>query len=112
MLGGKTAIVTGGARGIGLAIATEFSNQGATVIVCSRTKDQVDLAVSKLSEGGKEAFGITADVSKFEDCQKLTEFALSKTGRIDILVNNAGIYGPIGLVETTDPEGWNQVFAT
>lgn len=108
MLKERTAIVTGGARGIGLAIAQELSSQGATVVVCSRTKEQVDSAVEELSKAGR-AIGITCDVSNFDDCQKLVGLAISQTGKVDILVNNAGIYGPIGLFETNDPEGWKQV---
>lgn len=109
MLRGKTAIVTGGARGIGLAIAKELSKQGAIVVICSRTKEQVNSAVDELSAGGNKAFGVTVDISEFPDCQKLIKFALSQTGRIDILVNNAGVFGPVGPLETNDSEEWISV---
>lgn len=107
----RTAIVTGGSRGIGFAIAKEFSTQGAAVIICSRTESQLNEAVGQLASDGSKAFGITADVSRFEDCQKLIDLALSMTGRIDILVNNAGIYGPVGLLETNSPKDWSEVLA-
>lgn len=111
MLEERTAIVTGGARGIGFAIAKELASQGADVVVCSRTQSQLNDAVGQLAESGKKAYGITADVSEFEDCQKLIDFALEKAGRIDILVNNAGTFGPVGLLETNDPNGWRSVVA-
>lgn len=109
MLKGKTAVVTGGSRGIGFVIAKELVLQGANVIICSRNKNQLKDAVGKLLSKGKKVYGIMTDVSKFKDCQKLINYAFTKTGRIDILVNNAGIYGPVGLLETNDPDGWVQI---
>lgn len=107
----KTAIVTGGARGIGLAIARELIYQGANVVICSRHKNQIETSVKELSITGEKALGIVADVSLLADCQKLVDYAYSQTGRIDILVNNAGIFGPVGLLETNNPEGWENVLA-
>lgn len=111
MLKERTAVVTGGSRGIGFAIAKELSTQGADVVICSRTESQLNEAVDQLTSDGSRAFGVAADVSQFKDCQKLVDFALSVTGRIDILVNNAGIYGPVGLLETNNPEDWSEVLA-
>lgn len=108
MFKGSTAIVTGGSKGIGFAIARELVHQGATVVICSRTKSELDKAVKKLSTS-KNVFGVVADVSKFSDCKKLVGFAVAKTGRVDILINNAGIYGPIGLLENNDADGWKEV---
>ena len=108
MLEGKTAIVTGGSKGIGFAITEELSSLGATVILCSRTEKELNLAVDKLSNSKRKVFGIVADVSQFTDCQRLSDYAYSLTGRIDILVNNAGIFGPVGLLETNDPEAWKK----
>lgn len=109
MLTERTAIVTGGARGIGFAIAKELSGQGARVVLCSRTESEVSRAIDELATLGANAYGLVIDVSRFADCQKLIDFAHSQTGRIDILVNNAGIYGPIGLFEINDPEEWRKV---
>lgn len=111
MLKGKVAIVTGGSRGIGFAIAKELIEAGAEVIICSRNKDQLNETVRSLSNPSKRAFGIVADVSQFEDCQKLIDFAYSQKKKIDILVNNAGMFGPIGLLETNDPEEWKEILA-
>lgn len=111
MLKEKTAVITGGSRGIGFAIAEELSSQGANIVICSRTEKQLNDAVDTLSDKNKKAFGIAADVSQFEDCQRLIEFAHSQTGRIDILVNNAGVFGPVGLLETNDSDDWKEALA-
>ncbi len=111
MLKGKTAIITGGSRGIGFAIAKEISSQGANVVICSRNQEELNKAVEKLSTKGNKVFGLAADVSCFNDCEKLVNFVHSKTNRIDILINNAGIYGPIGLLETNDPKAWIDVLS-
>lgn len=111
MLKGKTAIVTGGSRGIGFAIAKELADVGVQVIICSRNKEELREALKKLSDKKKKALGMVADVSKFADCQKLIKFAYSRTKRIDILVNNAGIFGPVGFLETNDPKSWEEVLA-
>lgn len=110
MLKGKTAIVTGGTKGIGFAIAKELASNNATVVICSRTKSELSQAVKELSKI-KKSYGVICDVSQFNDCKKLIRFAVSKTKRIDILINNAGIYGPAGLLETNDPEDWQRVLA-
>lgn len=112
MLKGKTAIVTGGSRGIGFVIAHELVNAGFKVVICSRSKNQLNNEVKKLSNGDKNVFGTVADVSNFAECEKLINFAKSKMGRIDVLVNNAGIFGPVGLLETNDPKAWEDVLAT
>lgn len=111
MLKERTAVITGGSRGIGFAIAKELSSQRANIVVCSRTGKQLNDAVDALSGTDKKTFGIVVDVSNFSDCQKLVEFAHSQTGRIDILVNNAGVFGPVGLLETNDPNDWKDALA-
>lgn len=112
MAKGKTAIVTGGTRGIGFAIAKEMLRVGIAVVICSRNKKQLKDAVKELSSNGQKAYGVVADVSNFNDCKKLIKFALSKTGRIDVLVNNVGTFGPIGFLETTNPKEWESVWRT
>ncbi len=99
MLSNKTCIITGGARGIGLAIAKELVSQGARVVICSRTKSDLQKALKDLNRKKKVAFGKICDVSKLSDCKELIKFAQKKLNKIDILVNNAGIYGPIDSFE-------------
>lgn len=111
MLRGKIAVITGGSKGIGFAIAKELITAGVTVIICSRNGKELKLAVKKLSNKKRKAFGIVADISKYSDCQRLIDYAYSKYKRIDILVNNAGTFGPIGLLETNDSKDWEKVMA-
>lgn len=108
MLLNKNAVITGGARGIGFAIAKELVNQGAKIVICSRTKPELQKALLELSKKGKAAYGIVCDVSKFSECKKLTKFALNKLASIDILVNNAGIYGSIGPFEKINLNEWHK----
>lgn len=111
MIERKTAIVTGGSRGIGFAIAKELASLGADVVICSRTKKELNGAVEKLSSAEGKVFGQVADVSNFKNCQSLIEYAHSLNGRIDVLINNAGTFGPVGLLETNDPKWWRDVVA-
>lgn len=99
------AVVTGGVRGIGLAITKELLSNNAKVVVCSRNKEEVEKTCKELSVMG-EIYGIECDVSKQENCKKLIDFAIEKLGDIDLLVNNAGIYGPMGSIEDQDVNQW------
>ena len=71
MLSGKGAVVTGGARGIGFAIAQELISQGAKVVICSRTESEVQNTLKILNKKSQFAFGIVCDVSRLIDCKKL-----------------------------------------
>jgi len=84
----KVAIVTGGARGIGLGAAKNLVGRGYKVCVCSRHEKEVKSAVKKL---GKNSFGMVVDVSQEAEWKKLTKEVMKKWGRVDALVNNAGI---------------------
>ncbi len=108
MLSKKNAVITGGARGIGFAIAQGLVSEGARTVICSRTQSELKQALDILNTEGQKAFGITCDVSKLTDCKRLIRFAKKKLGRIDILVNNAGIYGPIGSIEKIDLNHWHK----
>jgi NAD(P)-dependent dehydrogenase (short-subunit alcohol dehydrogenase family) len=93
-LTGKVAIVTGSTKGIGLAIAERLVNEGACVVVTSRTSSAVDEVAGRL---GENALGVVCDVSDPEACQRLVDETLAHFGRLDVLVNNAGfgIFKPI-----------------
>ncbi|MCB1289126.1 MAG: SDR family oxidoreductase [Mycobacterium sp.] len=88
-LDGKTALVTGGTRGIGMMIARGLLQAGAAVVVSSRKADACDRAVAALSEFGPVR-GVPADLSQREECARLAAEVLADTDRLDILVNNAG----------------------
>jgi len=105
MLTGVNAIVTGGTKGIGFNIARSLLQNNASVIICSRSNQEIDTAVSQLMSSG-HIYGIRADVSSISDCRRLVKFALKKVKTINVLINNAGIYGPIGLIEKLDLSMW------
>ena len=87
---GKKAIVTGGGRGIGRAIATVFAEAGADVAIFSRTKTQLDEVCKEIDLLGGNSIGITCDISDSKQVVEAVKIATAKLGRIDILVNNAG----------------------
>ena len=103
---GKTAIVTGAASGIGLAIAEALAESGATVIVADLDKEKTEGAANSIGHG---AVATTADVAKPEQVEAMIELAIEKTGRLDMLVNNAGIGGPMEPVGNYPLDGWQKV---
>jgi len=91
LLEGKTAVITGSSRGLGLAIAKAFAEQGANVVLAARTAETVHPAVSELRNLGFQAEGYVCDTAKIEDVERLAQGAVSTFGRFDIWVNNAGL---------------------
>lgn len=89
-LTGKTALVTGGSRGLGLQMAHALGEAGARVVVSSRKADDLEQAVAELQSVGIDARWIAADCAKEEDIQRLASETLQRVGDVDILVNNAG----------------------
>ncbi|MBL8337098.1 MAG: SDR family oxidoreductase [Rhodoferax sp.] len=89
-LQGRTALVTGGSRGLGLQMAHALGEAGARVMLCSRKADDLEQAVAELQAGGIDARWIAADCAVEEDLRRLADQTLERMGRIDILVNNAG----------------------
>ncbi len=89
-LKGKTAIVTGGGRGLGEQIAIAFAEAGANVVVCSRKVENCIEVSEKLKQLGVESFALKCDVTNPEDVKQVVESTVEKFGRIDILVNNSG----------------------
>lgn len=89
-LRGKTALITGGSRGLGLQIAEGLGEQGARVILSARKPDELEAAQRRLSSLGIASDWFAADSQKSEEIERLARKAVAKAGRIDILVNNAG----------------------
>ena len=106
-LDGKTALVTGGTRGIGMMIARGLLQAGARVVISSRKADAVDEAVAALSEFG-EVRGIPADLSRQQECTRLAAEVLGRADGLDILVNNAGATWGEPL-ETFPAAAWDRV---
>jgi len=110
-LKGKTALVTGGTRGIGYAIALELGRAGADVLLCGRSEQGVKDALSHLrkEENSTGAFeGRVADVSNWNDVESLFQFARQKWNKLDVLVNNAGV-GIFKSVADLKPDEWHKV---
>ena len=110
-LDGKVALVTGGTRGIGRAIAFEFAHAGARVVVASRKREAVSATVAELEKEGAEASGIVANVSKPDDHARIIDHAVSSFGALDILVNNAAVNPVFGPVEMTNAEAFDKIIA-
>lgn len=92
MLKGKTALITGSARGIGKAIAEEYAANGASVIISDILQDKADETAAELKEKyNVETLAVKADVSKYEEVEALINQIIEKFGQLDIIVNNAGI---------------------
>ena len=89
-LSGKTALVTGGSRGLGLQIAESLGEAGAKIVLSSRKQADLDEAVAHLKSRGIEASAIAADLSKESSIEPLVTEAMTRLGHIDILINNAG----------------------
>ena len=89
-LQGKTALVTGGSRGLGLQMAEALGEQGARLVISSRKQEELDIAVAHLTSKGIEASAIAADLSHEANVGPFVEEALRRLGQIDILINNAG----------------------
>ena len=111
LMEGKVAVVTGGGRGIGRAIALKFSAAGATVVVAARTVSEIEEVAKKIRDGGKQASAVASDVADERHCEHLVRTTEAQYGRIDILVNNAGDYGPVKPVEEIAPVEWDRVIA-
>lgn len=93
-LDGRIAVITGGGRGIGRAIALRFAREGATVVVSSRTQSDLDAVVAQVQEAGGDGLAVVADALQRDSARLPVERALEHFGRVDILVNNAG--GTVG----------------
>ncbi len=112
-LRGKAAIVTGGSKGIGRAIAATLAEAGADVVLCSRRGAEAEEAAAELADAGSgRVVGLQADVRSLEEVERLVATAVQEFGGLDILVANAGVGGGFGPVDEIAPEDWHQVIDT
>jgi len=107
-LNGKTALVTGGAMGIGKAIVDRLSEAGASVVIADINADQGKTASQEMIGLGKKVEFIQTDTSQVSDIEKAVQFTLQKFGRLDILVNNAGIFPFSPAINLTE-DLWDKV---
>ena len=109
-LSGRGAVVTGGGRGIGAAVARALATHGASVVVCARTASEVEAVATELRTAGYHAHAITCDVSNEASVASMAAEATKLLGAVDILVNNAGI-ALSNPVKRLPLEEWNRVLA-
>lgn len=109
-LEGKTAVVTGGGRGIGAAVGRELAQAGAAVLLAARTAADVEAVAAELARAGHRAWGTTCDVTDPEQVVALARTAEEKLGRVDVLVNNAGMAASAP-VKAQSLEEWERLFA-
>ena len=107
-LEGRFALITGASQGLGAEIARHYVTNGASVMLCARSADNLAAAqhsLAPLLAPGARIVTITADVGEPKDVDRIFETLSTEFSRLDILVNNAGVYGPMGNIEDVD---WNE----
>ncbi len=108
-LSGKTALVTGGSKGLGKAMARGLAEAGADVVISSRHEDELRAALDDILKGlDRRGSFVVADMGRREDVARLAREALGLTGRIDVLINNAGTNRPEAIDAITD-KNWDEV---
>ncbi len=109
-LTGKVVVVTGGSRGLGLAMARGFAEHGAELVIASRKRDACEAAAAELrSTFGRRALAVPCHVGGWNDCQRLIETTCAELGRLDVLVNNAGMSPLYPSLAAVSEELWNKV---
>jgi NAD(P)-dependent dehydrogenase (short-subunit alcohol dehydrogenase family) len=112
LLANKLALVTGGSRGLGRAIAQAYACAGADVVIASRKQESVERAAAELAElTGRTVVGVAAHVGDWKQCDRLIEQALEVTGHLDVLVNNAGIAPLYGRLHEATEELFDKTVA-
>jgi 3-oxoacyl-[acyl-carrier protein] reductase len=102
-LSGRAAIVTGGSKGIGFAVATRFAASGADVAIVARTAEQLEEAVAAIEKSSQaRVIGVQADVGKAADIQRVYDEVMTAFGKVDIIVNNAGTSRAMPFDKVTD----------
>jgi glucose 1-dehydrogenase len=96
LLEGKIAVITGGTRGFGYAVAQAFAREGASVVLASRSKEAVEQAVAELAMAGAQVAGIPCNVGNLDQVRALSEHAITAFGGHDVWINNAGLSAPYG----------------
>src|SRR5680860_124901 len=109
-LHGRTALVSGGSRGIGLAIGAALAEAGAKVGLVSRGGTDLDDAVASITEAGGEARAFTTDIADRARRRELVPEVLAVFGRVDILVNNAAAKPTLGPLSDVPDEVWDRLF--
>lgn len=108
-LSGNTALITGGSRGIGRAVAMSYAREGARVFICARGEKDLQRAVGEIRSAGGEVEWCVADISRVKDVKLLLKRACEAYGSIHILVNNASVLGPREPIASYPLSAWEKV---
>jgi 3-oxoacyl-[acyl-carrier protein] reductase len=111
-IAGQVAVVTGGGRGIGAAIAKRLSGLGTHTVVCGRSRAPIEAIAREITSQGGKCVAIAADVREIRSVEALAAQVQSRFGRVDILVNNAGVMGAGKPLHELPPEEWDSVVNT
>ena len=109
-LNGKTALITGGSKGIGFGIAEALAQEGTNLAICARHKNELEQAANQLRQSGGEVVAVPTDLTKSGDIDELLVKVNDTFDSIDILVNNAGTIGQNGSFVDTPLEEWRSLF--
>jgi len=110
-LRGRTAVVTGGGRGLGRAIALAMSREGARVTIMSRSLGELELTAREISRQGGECMVFQGDVSDPEKVAAMARQTAERFSGVHVLVNNAAVIGPTRFLEEADPAAWEKTMA-
>jgi NAD(P)-dependent dehydrogenase (short-subunit alcohol dehydrogenase family) len=108
-LSGKVALITGGSRGIGKAIAAAYARQGARVFICARGEGDLARTVNEIRDAGGEISGLAGDIGKAQDARRIVAAAVERYGRTDVLVNNASLLGSRVTIADYPITDWDEV---
>jgi NAD(P)-dependent dehydrogenase (short-subunit alcohol dehydrogenase family) len=108
-LSGKVALITGGSRGIGRAIAIAYARQGASVFICARGEADLNRAVDEIRSANGKAHGWSGNVSDSGQATDIVKAALEHFGKLDVLVNNASALGPRVTIAQYPVQAWEEV---
>jgi NAD(P)-dependent dehydrogenase (short-subunit alcohol dehydrogenase family) len=111
-LEGKVSVVTGGSRGIGLAIAAKLAELGSEVVITARKREELERAAQSIRKSGGKCEGLACDVSSLSDVQQFAEKLRDRQKRLKIVINNAGVGGFSAPLHETDPETWDKIMNT
>lgn len=111
-LGGKVAIITGGSRGIGKAIALAFADAGADITIASRKFDDLEKVAEEIRALGRKVLCVPTHTRKVADLENLVDKVMAEFGRIDILVNNAATNPAMGHVVDTEEKVYDHIMET
>jgi dehydrogenase/reductase SDR family protein 4 len=106
----KTAIVSGGSKGIGKAIAMKLAQAGANVVICSRKKENLGSAVNEAESNGLTLIPVECNTSNNESIQSVVDYTIEKFDRVDVLVNNAAANPYYGSILNSEDSHWDKIF--